>query len=150
MTSKEYNRKWREDNKEKIRETNAAWRNKNRDKINSKQREYRKINPPKQTKLNFYVVYSLMSGYVGKTNNPYRRMASHKHNGKDVEGWFILAITKTNEEAKKLEREYHLKGAPGHRYGTPLTDEQKIKNRKAIIKKYNNKTAKNKKLAKKK
>lgn len=56
----------------------------------------------------FHIVYCLMNGYVGVTNNPYFRMSNHKNKGRDTEGWFILAITETKKEALAIEREYHM------------------------------------------
>ena len=112
MTKEEtaiYMKEWRANNKEKTKGYNKKYRTNNKNKY----------------KLDFYIVYGLMCGYVGKTNNPYHRMASHRNSGRDTEGWFILGVVSTNEEAKRLEREYHIAGAKGHRHGKPVTHEER-------------------------
>ena len=63
-------------------------------------------------KLDYYIVYLLPNhtenGYVGVTNNPYMRMAHHKHNGRDTTDWTIISTKKTREEALELERLLHI------------------------------------------
>ena len=144
--SKEYNEEWRAKNKERIKAYRKEWREKNKERVNASYKKWRKKNPPKSKKgvrckykLNFYIVYSLMNGYVGKTNNPYQRMAHHKNKGRDVSDWFILEVCKTNAEALELERSYHNRGALGinPKHVPVLTDEQRIENRRLLMKRVN-------------
>lgn len=140
-----YKKKWRENNREKARASGKKWRDNNKEKV--RENNLRHNN---KGKIDFYIVYSLMCGYVGKTNNPYKRMAHHTHKGKDVEGWFILNIVKTNKEALALEGEYHRMGHLGHT-STPFVFKDgaktKVEKRRAYVKKYETSEKGRKKIA---
>lgn len=90
----------------------------------------------KQKQFHTYVVYGLMCGYAGYTRNTYNRMRAHKHNGKDVEGWFILAVCKSKREALDKEREFHDNGYYGKVLGhKTYTEEERLAARKETFKK---------------
>ena len=90
----------------------------------------------KQKQFHIYVVYGLMCGYVGYTRNTYNRMRAHKHKGKDVEGWFILAVCKSKREALDKEREFHDNGYYGKVLGhKTYTEEERLLARKETFKK---------------
>lgn len=61
----------------------------------------------------YRMVYMLSSGYVGSTNNFERRMAEHRHKGRDVEGAQIVFASYDNQEALAVERAYHADGFLG-------------------------------------
>ena len=128
-----YRKKWRENNIEKVRASSKKWRDNNKDKIREDNLRHKG-----KGKLDFYIVYGLMCGYVGKTNNPYKRMSVHKYSGRDTEGWFILNIVKTSREALDLEGEYHRKGHSGHN-GNPFIFEGEAKTRKEKMLEYQKK-----------
>ena len=90
----------------------------------------------RQYQFHTYIVYGLMCGYAGYTRNTYNRMRAHKHNGKDVEGWFILAVCKSKREALDKEREFHDNGHYGKVLGhKTYTEEERIAARKETFKK---------------
>jgi predicted GIY-YIG superfamily endonuclease len=66
-------------------------------------------------KLDYWVVYLIPSiNYVGKTNFPERRMATHRSESNiDTTGWKILHTNLTESEALKIEKEYHTNGYTG-------------------------------------
>lgn len=138
---KEYGRKWREANKEKLKQKRIAYNKKNADKIAEQRKGYYKKNKNKMleysskyqkenkdrckelhkryrdnVKLENVIVYCLPNEevpYVGVTNCPTMRMANHKFNGRDTQDWFILRVCPTREEALELEAMYHSKGYGG-------------------------------------
>ena len=131
MTDKEkkaYNKKWRAENAESIK----AYRDGRKEKsyAEGKANRLKYITP-------FYIVYCLMNGRVGITNNPYNRMSNHKSKGRDVKDWFILDICNTKEEAIATERQYHREGASGwnETFGIPQTKEQLAENNRARVRK---------------
>lgn len=88
----------------------------------------------KQYQFHMYVVYGLMCGYAGYTRNIYNRMRAHKHNGKDVEGWFILGVCRSKREALDMEREFHNLGYKGKITGHHgYTEEERREARKRTV-----------------
>ena len=66
-------------------------------------------------KTPYWIVYCLPAEhYCGITNRPYARMLEHKGK-RDTEGWFVLEICYTKEEARAKELEYHKKGYEGRK-----------------------------------
>ena len=59
-----------------------------------------------------YTIFSPL-GYVGITDNVYARMCWHKGRGRDITNYTILEITKSRDEALRLEKKYHDMGYDG-------------------------------------
>ena len=66
-------------------------------------------------KLDYWVVYLIPSvNYIGKTNFPEDRMATHRSESNiDTAGWKILHTNLTEEKALEIEKSYHDKGYNG-------------------------------------
>jgi len=64
-------------------------------------------------KLDYRIVYLLINGYVGSTNNPYMRMAKHKSVGNPHANYKVLFASYNEKEALRVEREYHKDGYLG-------------------------------------
>ena len=96
---REYDKKYREANKEKLAAQDEAWKESKKDGL--------------------YTVYHLVNeNYVGQTNSLYFRLNNHKSNhGRDISNVQILGKYKTREEAKAVEAEYHSKGYLGYHFG---------------------------------
>ena len=62
----------------------------------------------------YRVVYLLVNGYVGSTNNLYMRMAKHKSIGVNPHANYkVLFASYDKKEALRVEREYHKEGYLG-------------------------------------
>lgn len=126
---KEYNKAYKEANKEKIKISDKAWRDKNPEALSKKRREWRERHPDdvianasrwrKKNTLPYYIVYALPAFneagdiYCGVTNQPIPRMQHHKSVGRDASEWFILDICRTKKEALIIEAQYHDQGYRG-------------------------------------
>ena len=100
-----YKKKYRKLNKEKI----ADWQREYQSNPEYKKRksEYNKERYENNT-LDHYIVYYLpKENYCGVTNNPRKRMSTHKAEGNDTNNWRVLATAKTREEALTIENKYH-------------------------------------------
>ena len=65
-------------------------------------------------RLDYRIVYLLINGYVGSTNNPYMRMAKHKSVGKHPHANYkVLFASYDKAEALRVEREYQKEGYLG-------------------------------------
>ena len=114
--------KWRADNKEYSQEyyqdNKEYFSNKSKETYNSDKDKWYQINKGwlDQFKDGQYHVYKIDSAneYVGITNNIYRRMCRHKHDGRDVSNFRILASFDTSKEAGELESFIHDLGYPGN------------------------------------
>tara|TARA_R110000737_G_scaffold304590_1_gene311952 strand:- start:57 stop:413 length:357 start_codon:yes stop_codon:yes gene_type:complete len=111
---KEYNRKYREKNKERLDAYNKAWNLNNKEK---KATQNKALAESKKDGL--FTVYLLpKENYVGQTSSLYARLITQKRNqGRDVSNVQILGKYKTREEAKAVEAEYHSKGYLGYHNG---------------------------------
>tara|TARA_R110000796_G_C14231004_1_gene395959 strand:+ start:134 stop:493 length:360 start_codon:yes stop_codon:yes gene_type:complete len=99
---KEYSRKWRARNQDKIK----AYRVANRERNNEYQKKYR--NP-------FFTLYYLpRCNYVGITNSPVKRMNNHSVSGKDVSSWVTIKTYTNKREALDAEAFYHSIGYEGY------------------------------------
>ena len=58
----------------------------------------------------FYIYVLEGLNYVGKTNNLYMRMCRHKSDGRLFDRYTILDRAKSEEEALKIEAQYHAVG----------------------------------------
>ncbi len=99
MNKKEYNRKWREDNPDKVKEYNKRQYAKN------KSEGKRSCD---KSKLDYYVVYYLpKEHYCGHTNNPEVRMGDHRRKkNRNTDGWRVMYACETKVEAAHVEAMY--------------------------------------------
>tara|TARA_R110000796_G_scaffold68451_3_gene156821 strand:- start:1258 stop:1710 length:453 start_codon:yes stop_codon:yes gene_type:complete len=73
-------------------------------------------------KLPYHIVYALPDfrnderAYCGVTDNPHYRMARHKQQGNNTQGWFILGVFVDREEALIAEDKYHEQGYCGAKH----------------------------------
>tara|TARA_R110002073_G_scaffold274753_1_gene438263 strand:+ start:286 stop:696 length:411 start_codon:yes stop_codon:yes gene_type:complete len=107
---KEYRKKYREANKEKLDAYNKAWVKANKEKRTAISKTWQE-----NQKDGLYTVYLLTNeNYVGQTDNLYQRLLGHKskHN-RNVEDVKIIGKYKTRKEALDVERSYHNKGYKG-------------------------------------
>ena len=106
---KEYNRKYYQDNKEKIDAYRKGWDKDNEDKVAA----YRKTESETH-KDGLYTVYLLpREDYVGVTSSLTYRLRHHKSNGKDVSDAKILGKYHTKDEARRIEDGFHNNGFKG-------------------------------------
>ena len=65
-------------------------------------------------KTDYRIVYLLINGYVGSTNNAYMRMAKHKSVGVNPHANYkVLFASYDKKEALRVEREYQKEGYLG-------------------------------------
>ena len=110
MTKAEIQKKYREENKEKIAAYKKEYRLKNKDKIYAYNREWRN-----NKKDGYHTVYLLEDyNYVGVTENIYFRFIDHKKVfNRDCTNHRILYKTKDRGEALELEALLHDMGYEG-------------------------------------
>jgi len=110
---KEYNRKWREANREYANLHNEQYRKDNKEKLAA----LNKSNYESK-KDGLFTVYLLpKENYVGQTTSLYSRTINHKRIGRDVSDVQIIGKYKTIEEAKTVESYYHQMGYKGKHPG---------------------------------
>ena len=106
---------FQEQNKEEVLEYRKTYYKANREKLRAQQRERYEA-----AKLPYTIVYVLPHvqdderAYCGVTNQPEYRMNTHKANGNNTKGWFILGVFKDRGEALIAESEYHEQGYIGN------------------------------------
>ena len=90
-----------------------------KDAKNKYKREWRQKNKGKYN-LENYVIYALPNYkkkgkiYCGLTINTTNRMCQHRFQGRNTDGWTILATAKTKEEGLIVEKSYHDAGYAGY------------------------------------
>lgn len=110
----EYNKKYSEDNKERIAARKKAYYQANKKSLAAKKKAYYETK-----KDGLYTIYLLpKENYVGMTSNLHQRLEHHKgaHN-RDVTGVEILGKYKTKKMARYVEASYHDDGYDGKNTG---------------------------------
>lgn len=110
MDRKEYQKEWmkkyREANKDKVKLAQKKWRDNNKEHNKTYHKEWREDG--------YYSVYLLPNeNYVGQTKQLKFRMSEHKLNGKDISDYRVLHTFETRKEALEKEAEYHRMGYRG-------------------------------------
>tara|TARA_R110000744_G_scaffold355631_1_gene462215 strand:+ start:39 stop:458 length:420 start_codon:yes stop_codon:yes gene_type:complete len=129
MNKKEYDKAYYAANREKRLSQSKLNYTENRDRISFVGKQYYEENRAKlikrnkenrdSKKLGYYLVYALPNFnntnevYCGVTQNIIARMQKHSTSLNNTEGWFVLDVLKTRDEALEIEREYHDKGYKG-------------------------------------
>jgi predicted GIY-YIG superfamily endonuclease len=110
----EYNKRYNEENREKIAARKKAYREANKERLAADKKSYYE-----SKKDGLYTVYLLPEeNYVGMTNNLYRRLEHHKSKHKrDVSDVKILGKYHTKDEALVTEARYHNEGYKGRNWG---------------------------------
>ena len=117
-TLRAYQKGYRDANKEDLKDYYKKYRANNKSIIDNRSKEYTEA-----TNLGYYIIYALPNAYndervyCGMTQNSYKRMISHKHSGRNTEGWFVLDVCQTKQEALLIEASYHDKGYAGKKTG---------------------------------
>jgi hypothetical protein len=127
---REYNKRYREANKEKAAAQQKAWREANKEKVLAYRKDYYRDNREKTiAKYKAYVeankhepvVYYLPEHhYVGVTDCLFTRLKNHRSlNNRIVKGYEIIYTAKNMTEARAVERYMHYEmGYNGKKGGT--------------------------------
>tara|TARA_R110000787_G_scaffold94579_1_gene197326 strand:+ start:814 stop:1281 length:468 start_codon:yes stop_codon:yes gene_type:complete len=100
---------WQEANKDKVAAHSKAWKERNKEKNAAYLKAYQE-----SKKNGFYIVYLLPKhNYVGMSSGLVYRLRNHKSLGRDVSDVQILGKYKTKQEARAIEDSYHKKGYLG-------------------------------------
>ena len=111
---REYNKKYREANKEKLSANKKVYDKANKEKIAAYQIVYNKDYREAQ-KDGYYTVYYLKEEhYVGMTSHLYYRLAHHKSNyNRHIEDVEVIGKYETKEGALRVEAALHSMGYLG-------------------------------------
>ena len=111
---REYNKNYKEANKEKIAVQQKVYKEANKEKIDAYHKDYSKkwIDSKKD---GLYTVYLLPEeNYVGQTNNLYQRLVKHRcRDERNTSGMQVIGKYNTREQAMNVEADYHSKGYLG-------------------------------------
>tara|TARA_R110000796_G_C14350259_1_gene411498 strand:+ start:244 stop:642 length:399 start_codon:yes stop_codon:yes gene_type:complete len=123
MTKKEYDKKYRQANKEKIAAKSKVYRKDNKEKLAAQKKAYNKANKEikaasdkaYRASLNHdYCIYILpKERYIGVTKNITDRIRNHNSIELNTEGFRVLQYFDTRQEAGHRERWLHSKGYKG-------------------------------------
>ena len=105
---KEYMKRYREANKEKIAAQRKGYHLANREKRNAQRKSYKAILE------HDYCIYILpKERYIGMTKNITDRIYNHNSDGINTEGFRVLQYFDTRQEASDRESWLHSKGYKG-------------------------------------
>ena len=131
LSRKDYEKAYREANKEKIQAYDREYKEANKEKILAQNRAYKKANKEKLKAQNkalyntgkdglIRVYYLPEEHYVGITNHISHRMGAHTTSNYITDGYEILGAFERAVDAHALEVQLHQRGYRGSRYNTDL------------------------------